>query len=67
MYSMQNTTSIEKFVDRHANVKKDFAKRASAKEFSPLFYIIYLNFATVVLQDGPTLDGLLRYGADEIY
>ena len=64
---MQNQTSITSFVDRHVDLQKDFGKRANSKEFSPLFFIIYLNFALVIMKDGPTLDALLRYGTDEIY
>lgn len=46
---------------------KHFTRRANNFEFSPLRYIIYLNFATVIQLQGQTIDALLRYGQDQVY
>lgn len=55
------------FVDRHADVTTTFHRRATRQEFPALRYLIYLNFGTVIHLDGPTIDSLLRYGADSLY
>lgn len=66
-YSMEHQTPLNQFIDRHEDVLTHFKRRSERREFPALRFIIYLNFATVIQLDGPTIDTLLRYGADFLY
>ena len=61
-FSMMNHLGIDGFIERHADVLTHFKRRATRSEFSPLRYIIYLNFSAVVQQDAITIDKLLKHG-----
>ena len=66
-FSMMNQLPIDNFVERHADVLTHFKRRATRHEYPVLRFIIYLNFAAVIQQDGNVIDKLLRYGSDQIY
>lgn len=66
-FALQNTTPIDKFIDRYEDVMATYARRANRQEFPTIKYIVYLNFATVIQMDGETIDSLLRYGNDILY
>lgn len=64
---MEHQSPLDKFVDKHEEVKEHFLRRANRHEFPALKYVVYLNFACVVQMDGTTIDNLLRYGNDVLY
>ena len=66
-YSMEHQTTPDRWLDRYGDVMTHFKRRATRQEFPALRFLIYLNFATVIQVDGPTIDSLLRYGADTLY
>ena len=54
-------------IDKFEEISDIFIRRAKRKEFATIKYVIYLQYAAFFTQDRELLEGIIRYGFDELF